>query len=66
MRASVKNLGNLEVLEEKECNLSIKTAPKSRKATPYLLPLLTHQKARRNELYGCGNTRRMKTAPSVK
>ena len=66
MRASVKNLGNLEVLEEKECNLSIKTAPKSRKATPYLLPLLTLQKARRNELYGCGNTHRMKTAQSVK
>ena len=64
-RASVKNLGNHEVLEEKECNLSIKTEPKSRKATPYLLPLLTLQKARRNELYGCGNRHRMKTAQTI-
>ena len=64
-RASVKNLGNHAVLEEKECNLSIKSEPKSRKATPYLLPLLTLQKARRNELDGCGNRHRMKTAQSI-
>ena len=69
----VKNLYNIyikksicqEEREEKECNSSIKTEPKSWKATPYFLPLLPFQKARHNELYGCGNRCRMKTAQTI-